>query len=169
MRPLPDLTDLAEQPSVFNQSTDDFTQTFASEFAGTDAQQAAADQQAPLIFASMDPISGAIDGVAAAVNLAGEALDILSGDLESVNLDPQILNFQANDLALDQSLTSTTFDFAPAAISLLTTFLDIGQGIINAIMNFLNTALTAIQSAINDLSYFVNELFAFLGPGISFG
>ena len=43
MRPLPDLTDLEQQPSVFQQGTDDWNSIFANEFAGMTGEQAGAD------------------------------------------------------------------------------------------------------------------------------
>jgi hypothetical protein len=155
VRPLPDLTDLLQQPSVFNQSTDDFTLAFANEFAGIDSQQAAADQEAPAIFASMDPISAAIDALSSALDLAGSVLDLLSGDLDSVDLAPQILNFQGYDSALDSNLSSVTFDFTAAATSLFNAVETIAGGLFSEVYDFL---LQFIQEATQEINFLDSEI-----------
>lgn len=115
MRALPDLTPLDEQPAVWQQSTDDWNGIFANELAGIDSQQAAADQGSGDTNAAMAGISSDIDALSGALDAAGDVLDILSGDLDTVNLDPQIMNFQGADTALDNNLSNPVFDFTEAA------------------------------------------------------
>lgn len=119
MRPLPDLTALDQQPSVWDQSTDDWNGIFANEFSGIDAQQQAANQTSAQIFPAMDPISAGIDALSGALDTAGQILDLLSGDLDAVNLDPIITDYQAADLQLDSSLAGQSLDFTGAATALL--------------------------------------------------
>ena len=139
MRPLPDLTDLVQSPSIFNQPTDDFNLAFASEFANSDAQQGALDAGTPGVYLAMDPLSSAIDALGNLINLGGAVLDLLSGDLNLVNLDPEILNFQALDAALDSNLQNPLFDFTAAADSLINSivsaFLPVLTGLQNEIFN----------------------------------
>ena len=153
MRPLPDLTDLAQQPTVFDQSADSFTTTFASEFSSADAQQSVADASSPAIFASMDPISGAIDALGSAMDLAGSVFDLLSGDLDLVNLDPQILNFEGYDSSIYGGIDSFTPDFGASANIILDGLSSLmGSLIGNALYWIDNIAIQAANDASEALS-----------------
>jgi len=155
MRPLPDLTDLVQSPSVFNQATDDFNLAFASDFANTGAQQATLDQGTPGVYAAMDPLSSAIDALGNLINLGGVVLDLLSGDLNLVNLDPEIINFQALDTALAASLDNPTFDFTDAANSLLNSIVGLFLPVFNQFANEINALAEDLYSVLaNQLNTF---------------
>jgi hypothetical protein len=158
MRPLPDLADLPVQPSVFTQSKDDFNLAFANEFAGENSLQATADGETPAIFAGMDPISQAIDGLSGSLDAAGSVLDLLSGDLELVNLDPIIENFQAQDLALDSNLSNTTFDFTAGATAILNAILNFGWQILQTVTDWLQALWDFVRSAIAELEDRITEI-----------
>jgi len=144
MRPLPDLTDLAQSPSVFDQQTDDFALSFANEFAGTDAQQSTLDQGTPNVYAAMDPISAAIDSLGAAVDAAGSVLDLLSGDLDLVNLDPVIQDYQGYDSAIYAGIDN----FAPDTTAIAGSFAN----------SVLDLALSATESLIQTIWDFITQL-----------
>jgi hypothetical protein len=119
VRPLINLTDLASQPSVFDAQTDDFTTYFANEFQGTDAQQANLDTNTPATAAALDPIGSILDSIDALLSAGDTVFELLSGDLDTVNLDPIINDFMAADSALDQGISNVTFDLTEAGISFL--------------------------------------------------
>ena len=110
MRALPTLTPLDEQPSVFNQPTDDWNSIFTSEFMSIDGEQAGADQQIGQVFPAMDPISSSIDALGAIMDQAGGALDLLTTDLNGVNFDSVILEYQGNESALYAGMDSYSID-----------------------------------------------------------
>lgn len=156
MRPLPTLTDLTEQPSVFDQSTDDFNAAFANEFTGTSTQQAVLDQGTPEVLQAMDPISQAIDAIGSALDAAMSVLDLLSGDLDAVNLDPEILNFQAADKALDDSISNFTVSGSTIADG-MTNF---GTEILKVVNGWLISLAQQLAGAITEAFNLIAELFA---------
>lgn len=155
MRPLPNLTDLAQQPAVFDQSTDDFTQTFASEFTGTDTQQSYLNQQTPDVYAGMDPISQAIDALGAAMNDAVSVFDVLSGDLDSVNLDPIISDFQSQDSALDGNISNLGFDLSAGATILMSAMFSVGNFFEQDVINKLGPTLQYLETSVE---YLLNQV-----------
>ena len=142
MRPLPQLDSLSESPSVFQQPTDDWNSIFAEDFTSMASQQSGADQQSNIIFPAMDPLSQAIDALGGILDDATSILGTLSGDLDLVDLVPQILEYQSSDTALATSLDSFTIDttgistfFASFATSLVDFMLN---NILVPIVDFVN-------------------------------
>jgi hypothetical protein len=162
MRPLIDLTDLEQQPSVFDQSTDSFTEAFANEFSSSDAQQATLDSQTPGVAAALDPIGALLDSIDGLLSAGENILDLLSGDLDAVDLTPDILNFQAADSALDAGLSGITFDYTDVA-----TFFDdffsftFGQTV-DYVINLFNPEFSQLYSALTTI-----ESLLFGGQNIS--
>lgn len=156
MRPLPDLTALNPSPSVFDQSTDDWNSIFAEDFAGMASQQQAADAQSSTIFPAMDPINAAIDALGGLLNDATDILGLLSGDLNTVDLTPEITNFQAADSALDAGLSDVVFDFSGAVTAFINFATLLGQEIISVIVGMFEATLNFIQSEIADLQFLIN-------------
>jgi hypothetical protein len=155
MRPLADLTPLPLSPSVFRQPQDDWNSIFADALTATDSNQSAVDGQIPSIYAAMDPISQAIDALGGLVDAGGAILDILSGDLDLVDLTPEILNYQAADTALDNGLSSFTIDVtavAEAFIGFLTQVIGpLFEDIIRIITDTINTIETEIAGIVDEL------------------
>ena len=149
MRPLPDLSPLPAQPSVYDPSTEGFVSNFASDFQSGDSLATAAGTDQAAVYAGVDPISQAIDAVGAALDLSGSVLDLLSGDLDLVNLDPEILNFQSADSALDAGLDGFAPDLADGAIAILNAMFGIGnlieQNVINLFAPQINYLLNEVQ------------------------
>lgn len=162
MRPLPDLAPLDQQPSVFSQPTDDWNGIFANEFAGTDSQQAASDQQIAQIYPAMDPISQTIDAIGGILDEGTSVLSLLSGDLDLVDLTPEIVNFQQADSLLDSNLSNPVFDFTAAAESLL------GQ-MVTLILKGLQYLWDIVRSAIGFVLGAIEYLFEAIGILETFG
>lgn len=158
MRPLPDLTDLAESPSVFSQPTDDWNGIFASEFAGMGSEQAGADQQQAITNAGMDPISQGIDGLSSALTLAGDVLDLLSGDLDLVNLDPEIINFQQADSLLDSNLSNFTLDYNTIAGGLFSDIYNVASEVVQFAVDSVKEAISLIFEIINSMQNYITYL-----------
>ena len=159
MRPLADLTPLDTQPTVWDQSTDDWNGIFANEFAGIDSQQAAADGESPGLFAGMDPISSAIDGLSSALDLAGSVMDLLSGDLDAVNLDPIITEYQGYDSALDSGLNNFAIDQG----SILNGFLSDLQPLWQAVLYVVQEVINGLLALLAQLYQLIMLAFAAIG------
>lgn len=165
MRALPDLTDLPESPSVFTQGKDDWNSIFASEFQGMAAEQAGADQQSTAAYAGMDPISQSIDALGSALYAAGSVLDLLSGDLDAVNLDPIINDFQTQDAALESNLSGFTLDYNTISAGLFSDIYNLASEIVQVTISAFREVIAAIESTIN---YILQEL-TFLDNSIGGG
>lgn len=156
MRPLPDLSLLTTQPSVFDQQTDDWNTVFADEFSSSDSQQATLDQTVPGVYSAMDPLSQAIDAIGGIMNDAVNVFDILSGDLDSVNLDPMIQDYMAADASLDAGLDNPPLDFAAAAVSLYNTVFGIAFStavqFYDPLIDAINMIYWMASSALNQIS-----------------
>jgi hypothetical protein len=148
MRPLADLTPLPLSPSVFQQPQDDWNSIFADALTATDSNQSAVDGQIPSIYAAMDPISQAIDALGGLVDAGGAILDILSGDLDLVDLTPEILNYQAADTALDSGLSSFTIDVTAVAEAFISFLGQVIGPLIDSIIRIITDTIQAIETEI---------------------
>ena len=151
MRPLPQLDSLSESPSVFQQPTDDWNSIFAEDFTSMASQQSGADQQSNIIFPAMDPLSQAIDALGGILDDATSILGTLSGDLDLVDLVPQILEYQSTDAALANGLDSFSLDTSGASVF----FANFATDILNFMIN---NVITPIVDFINMLVHLVNGL-----------
>lgn len=158
MRPLTQLDSLPQQQPVFNQQTDDFVQAFASNFDQQDALGSAAASGQTDVYAGLDPISQAIDAVGGMLNESANILDLLSGELDAVDLTPEIENFQSADQALDSGLT-TTFDFTAAATSMINSMTSLITSILGPILKYLYDFINGLVFLINQIIVQVGQLF----------
>ena len=151
MRALPTLTPLDEQPSVFNQPTDDWNGIFTSELASIDGEQAGAEQQIGQIFPAMDPISSAIDALGAIMDQAGGALDLLTSDLNSVNFDSVILEYQGNEASLYNGFDSYSIDSSAIAAGLFNDIWNVASSIVNYALSQIYNVISYLTGLIYDL------------------
>lgn len=153
MRPLPDLTPLADAPSVYNQSQDDWLQILGGDLSAFDSLSSSLADQSAAAVAGGPAIGDTIDSLDTSLGQAISIFDTLSAADQAVDLTGVI----SEAFSLDSALVSNFDGWAPDIGSIASIFLTelnnwIGP-IIGSVLGFMEAAINGLQSEIDDILF----------------